>query len=58
MITIMKTNSDLSTAISHPTQARPAADAILRDAAFVMAMTRRVKEEMLNDQLLMKLARR
>ena len=58
MITIMKTNTDLATLPSPPTQARPAADAILRDAAFVMAMTHRVKDEMLNDQLLTKLARR
>ncbi len=36
---------------SNNNDSRRTAEALLRDAAFVMEMTRRVKEEMMTDQL-------
>jgi len=52
------TKTEMPTAAAHPTQVRPSAEVVMREAAFVMAMTRRVKDEILNDRLITKLARR
>ena len=46
MCQVTMTKTEMPTAAAHPTQVRPSAEVMMREAAFVMAMTQKVKSEM------------